>query len=302
MRTAVRELGQTIVMVTHDPVAASYADRVVFLADGRSSTRSPTRPPSRCPRPHEALREVAAMFRLTIKGLWAHKLRFALTGLAVVLGVAFMAGTMILTDTMGKTFDNLVSTTNEGIDARASQRGRRRRVRRVPGAHRRVGRSTRSAPSTASPPPRARSRASPSSSGRRHHQPADGLGVTIGSNWIADERLNPFDLAEGRAPERGRDGPRQGHRRARGLDARRHDHRAGQGRSGRPSPWSASPPSARSTGSPARPWSPPTSRPRSSCSPSLVASTPSSWPPRAGRHLISWRSSCRRPSETQASR
>ena len=34
MRQAVRELGQTIVMVTHDPVAASYADRVVFLADG----------------------------------------------------------------------------------------------------------------------------------------------------------------------------------------------------------------------------------------------------------------------------
>jgi putative ABC transport system ATP-binding protein len=35
MRRAVRELEQTIVMVTHDPVAASYADRVVFLADGR---------------------------------------------------------------------------------------------------------------------------------------------------------------------------------------------------------------------------------------------------------------------------
>jgi putative ABC transport system ATP-binding protein len=35
MRHAVRELGQTVVMVTHDPVAASYADRVVFLADGR---------------------------------------------------------------------------------------------------------------------------------------------------------------------------------------------------------------------------------------------------------------------------
>ena len=35
MRQAVRELGQSIVMVTHDPVAASYADRVVFLADGR---------------------------------------------------------------------------------------------------------------------------------------------------------------------------------------------------------------------------------------------------------------------------
>ncbi len=34
MRKAVDELGQTIVMVTHDPNAASYADRVVFLADG----------------------------------------------------------------------------------------------------------------------------------------------------------------------------------------------------------------------------------------------------------------------------
>jgi putative ABC transport system ATP-binding protein len=35
MRQAVREMGQTIVMVTHDPTAASYADRAVFLADGR---------------------------------------------------------------------------------------------------------------------------------------------------------------------------------------------------------------------------------------------------------------------------
>jgi putative ABC transport system ATP-binding protein len=34
MRKAVDDLGQTIVMVTHDPIAASYADRVVFLADG----------------------------------------------------------------------------------------------------------------------------------------------------------------------------------------------------------------------------------------------------------------------------
>ena len=35
MRRAVRDLGQTIVMVTHDPSAASYADRVIFLADGK---------------------------------------------------------------------------------------------------------------------------------------------------------------------------------------------------------------------------------------------------------------------------
>ncbi len=35
LRDSVREMGQTVVMVTHDPVAAAYADRVVFLADGR---------------------------------------------------------------------------------------------------------------------------------------------------------------------------------------------------------------------------------------------------------------------------
>ena len=35
LRQAVVELSQTIVMVTHDPIAASYASRVVFLADGR---------------------------------------------------------------------------------------------------------------------------------------------------------------------------------------------------------------------------------------------------------------------------
>jgi putative ABC transport system ATP-binding protein len=35
LRRSVDEFGQTIVMVTHDPVAASYTDRVVFLADGR---------------------------------------------------------------------------------------------------------------------------------------------------------------------------------------------------------------------------------------------------------------------------
>jgi putative ABC transport system ATP-binding protein len=44
MRKAVDELGQTIVMVTHDPNAAAYAHRVLFLADGRvvDEMRSPT--------------------------------------------------------------------------------------------------------------------------------------------------------------------------------------------------------------------------------------------------------------------
>ncbi|MEV1201682.1 ABC transporter ATP-binding protein, partial [Microbispora rosea] len=44
LRDSVRELGQTVAMVTHDPVAASYADRVVFLADGHvvDELREPT--------------------------------------------------------------------------------------------------------------------------------------------------------------------------------------------------------------------------------------------------------------------
>ncbi|WP_461008667.1 ABC transporter ATP-binding protein [Streptomyces capparidis] len=44
LRRSVDELGQTIVMVTHDPVAASYADRVLYLADGRivDEMRNPT--------------------------------------------------------------------------------------------------------------------------------------------------------------------------------------------------------------------------------------------------------------------
>jgi putative ABC transport system ATP-binding protein len=44
MRTAVTDLGQTIVMVTHDPVAAGHADDALFLADGRivDHMRAPT--------------------------------------------------------------------------------------------------------------------------------------------------------------------------------------------------------------------------------------------------------------------
>ncbi len=45
LRRSVDEFGQTIVMVTHDPVAASYTDRVVFLADGKivEELRNPDR-------------------------------------------------------------------------------------------------------------------------------------------------------------------------------------------------------------------------------------------------------------------
>jgi len=47
------------------------------------------------------------MWRITLPGLLAHKVRYALTALAVVLGVAFMAGTLVFTDTIKATFDGL---------------------------------------------------------------------------------------------------------------------------------------------------------------------------------------------------
>ena len=57
------------------------------------------------------------MWRVTFRGLAAKKFRLVLTSLAVVLGVAFMAGTFVLTDTLGNVFDNLFANTTRGVDA-----------------------------------------------------------------------------------------------------------------------------------------------------------------------------------------
>jgi putative ABC transport system permease protein len=141
------------------------------------------------------------MYRLTIRGLWAHKLRFALTGLAVVLGVAFMAGTMVLTDTMGKSFDGLFESANADVDVIVQQPETveaefgdvRERVpasaidtiRNVEGVESAAGtvggfaQLVKADGTVASP---------------------DGLGMTIGANWV-DESVNPFDLADGHVPE-----------------------------------------------------------------------------------------------------
>ena len=57
------------------------------------------------------------MFKATIKSLMAHKLRLALTALAVVLGVAFMAGTFVLTDTIRNSINSLIGSTAGGKSA-----------------------------------------------------------------------------------------------------------------------------------------------------------------------------------------
>jgi putative ABC transport system permease protein len=57
------------------------------------------------------------MLRTAVRNLLGHKIRLFTTGLAVMLGVAFMAGTLVLTDTIGKTFDDLFTDAYAGTDA-----------------------------------------------------------------------------------------------------------------------------------------------------------------------------------------
>ena len=54
------------------------------------------------------------MLKATIKSLLAHKLRLALTALAVVLGVMFMAGTFVLTDTIKHSINGLINQGSAG--------------------------------------------------------------------------------------------------------------------------------------------------------------------------------------------
>jgi putative ABC transport system permease protein len=56
------------------------------------------------------------MRKVTLKGLLAHKLRLALTALAIVLGVTFVSGTFVLTDTLQNTFSTLFSSVYQKID------------------------------------------------------------------------------------------------------------------------------------------------------------------------------------------
>ncbi|HET6771638.1 MAG TPA: FtsX-like permease family protein, partial [Actinomycetota bacterium] len=56
------------------------------------------------------------MWKATLKGILAHKFRLALTTLGVVLGVAFVAGTYVLTDTMEQAFDDVFTQATAGVD------------------------------------------------------------------------------------------------------------------------------------------------------------------------------------------
>jgi putative ABC transport system permease protein len=145
------------------------------------------------------------MFRTTLKGLLAHKLRLAATAIAVSLGVAFLAGTLVLNDTMRATFDRLFTSVYAGTDAvvrekaafegpqnTGQQRGRvdasvLDAVRSVDGVAQAEGTVFGYARIIAK-------------DGSPLGNPANGA-PTFGTNWSDSKDLNSFTLVEGRSPQ-----------------------------------------------------------------------------------------------------
>ena len=113
--------GQTVVMVTHDPVAAAYTDRVVFLADGRvvDELREPdpgagarrSWPGWPTPPTHRRRAWAPAMIRAALKSLLGRKVRLLMSTFAIVLGVAFVAGSLVFSDTLSRSFTALFAST-----------------------------------------------------------------------------------------------------------------------------------------------------------------------------------------------
>ena len=149
------------------------------------------------------------MFTATLRGMVAHKLRLVLTTASIALGVAFLAGTLILTDTMALAFDPAVRQGLRRHRRRRPHRGLLRPVRgrrHQPGTDRGLGPRRRSRPSTASAPPRAASpatRCSPTTTARPIL--TNGGAPTLGYSMAADETLRgDVDVLTGHAPARRR--------------------------------------------------------------------------------------------------
>ena len=143
------------------------------------------------------------MFRTTLKHLAARKLRLLTTSLAVLLGVAFMAGTLVLTDTISQTFDNLFTSADAGTDVMVrreatsddsdtgAQRGRlddslTDTIAGIDGVAAAEGHVQAYAQLL-------------DKSGTPLGNPENGA-PTFGWSWINDNGLNPFAIDQGRPP------------------------------------------------------------------------------------------------------
>ena len=119
LRQAVDEFDQTVIMVTHDAQAAAVADR------HRGAPRRRRRPRRRRHRRRGRARPDegrGVVTKLALKGLLSRKLRSVLTGFAVVIGVAFVVGTLVFTDTIDASFKNLFERTQQGVDVAVEAR------------------------------------------------------------------------------------------------------------------------------------------------------------------------------------
>lgn len=138
--------------------------------------------------------------RLGLAGLRAHKRRFAGTFLAVFLGVAFLAGTMVMGDTLKAGFGQLFADANSGTDT-VVRGADQIKAGSGPGVREPV--PTDLAAAVAKVPGVAA--VAPDIEGAGQLVAHDGTsldtkGPTVAANWITDSRLNPYTLVEGRAP------------------------------------------------------------------------------------------------------
>jgi putative ABC transport system permease protein len=145
-----------------------------------------------------------AAVRLSVSSLRAHKRRFAGTFFAVFLGVAFLAGTLVMGDTLRASFDSMFGNATSGTDAVV----RSADAITTPGDSEGVRRPVRTdLVSTLDDVPGVAA-AAPDIEGAgqlvgKNGKPIGGQGPpTLAGNWITDTRLNPYQLAEGRAPQK----------------------------------------------------------------------------------------------------
>jgi putative ABC transport system permease protein len=199
------------------------------------------------------------MWKVVLQGLLAHKLRLALTALAIVLGVTFISGTFVLTDTLHNTFTTLFGHVYQNVDfevrGKAAPRRQQRGHRCDPQADPPVDRDH-GAASPASSTPTGSSPATPSSSHPTARPSA--TGAPRPSAVLRPRRqLSALHLSEGTAPTGARrgDGRRTAQKyhfavgdRVRVLLAGppRPSPSAGSSRSARPTTWPG-PPSPPST-------------------------------------------------------
>src|SRR6266508_1117813 len=134
------------------------------------------------------------MLKITIKGLLAAKRRLFTTALAVLLGVAFMAGTLVLTDTIGKTVTDFFASLNAGTDAHVRGRAAAADL----GAQRPRIDATLVSTITTVPGVGA---AEGIVIGYAQLVDNPTLGAPVGADWGTVDALNPFNLVTGRPPQ-----------------------------------------------------------------------------------------------------